>query len=138
MIDAQTSRAKVVTEYLDDVKSCLKGVNKYSIAIIIGPRPALLQHLLLKYLSVCGDRLDLLSTVHEKAKKAFAADRVSVVQLVSGQMQTSRNVPNFLVSIHASETCLPCKLCSLAILISIVIVRKFRTSLWTFLSQLRC
>ena len=39
--------------------------------------------------------------MHERAKKTFPDDRISVIQMVSGALQTGRSQAGFLVTIHA-------------------------------------
>ena len=58
-------------------------INKYSVIVIAGPR------------------LDLLAGIHARAVLTFKGDRVAVVQMTSGQVQTSKTQPGYLVSIHS-------------------------------------
>ncbi|CAE7432420.1 unnamed protein product, partial [Symbiodinium microadriaticum] len=85
IIDAQTSRIKVSVTYIDEVSKMLlqANINKYSVIVIAGPR------------------LDLLAGIHARAVLTFKGDRVAVVQMTSGQVQTSKTQPGYLVSIHS-------------------------------------
>ena len=83
IIDAQTSRQKINSDYLELMKNILTdlGVQKYAIDLVAGPR------------------LDLLHAMQTRANSLFKNDRVVIIQMVSGQMQTRKSQPGWMLLI---------------------------------------
>ena len=88
VIDAQTSRQKVSNDYLEVAKNIITdtGIQKFAIVLVAGPR------------------LDLLHSMQVRANKLFRGDdhRVSIIQMVSGEMQSRKSQPGWLLLIKKS------------------------------------
>ena len=86
IIDAATSRLKVNNKYCEAAKDLMTdiGVNKFAVAIVVGPR------------------LDLLDSLHKRCTALFKQCKVVVVQLIGGGMQR-RGVskPSFTIIVHS-------------------------------------